>query len=154
MRPPIFATIRLALCLSPLALFPGAIALPSLGCSNCPPWQPVEKFSGGHVYPEGYYETSAPDEGMLAFRGGRAYEIEHRLGKMPRAALPYLSFVAHPKLDPDGPSMDNVALAAGNQALIQGWDERVVIVRNDTCADYFLRVVVLADGVGGEGGAP
>jgi hypothetical protein len=145
---------RLLVCLSPLALFPGALVGGTLGCSNCPPPKPIDDFRGGHVYPSGYYETNTLREEMLPFPAGGAYRIEHHLGRLPLLVMPYLSFVARPDLETQEDGVGNFTLASGNLALIEHADEEVVVVRNDTCADFYLRVVVETDGLGGQGGSP
>lgn len=123
-----------------------------LGCSSCPPAQPAERYSGGHVYARAFYETNALDEPMLPFRAGEAYEIEHRLGVVPLTVLPYLSFVQRPDLESEKSGVKHVALGSGNEALIVDQTEEMVVVRNDTCADFYLRVVVEGIPLGGAAG--
>lgn len=93
---------------------------------------------------------------MLHFPSGRTYDLEHHLGVCPSAILPYISFVPRP-ITGEAPSrVDNIALAAGNEALIEWCDDEIIRLRNDTCAEFFLRVVAIAavGGDGGAGGAP
>jgi hypothetical protein len=148
-------TLLLSLCLSPLAWGASYGAPPVLGCSNCPPHQPIQEFKGGHVTPGGFFETGAPDEPMLPFFGGYAYEIKHGLGSIPKTVTPYLAFVERPYEQPKDSGLAHVALVAGNLALFERWDDEAVIVRNDSCSDFYLRVVIEAGpgGLGGQGGA-
>ncbi len=59
-------------------------------------------------------------------------ELEHTLGREPRAVLVYLAF------DPEG---TDPALAAGDLARVVEVTENTVAVKNDTNATYFIRVV-------------
>jgi hypothetical protein len=142
------SSLGFMLCLSPFAVVSELGVGSTLGCSNCPPARPPERFKGGYVHTDGFYETSQVRAEMLPFPAGSAYEIEHQLGLTPVSVLPYISFVARPY-----ESGDDVTLASGNLTLIEGWDERVIVVRNDTCSDFYIRVVAEAPSRGGLGGA-
>ena len=85
---------------------------------------------------------------MLHFPQGRIYRIEHGLGTSPVTVDIFLSFCEQPLSEgcgTDSTQPSNVAPTAGNQALIEVWDEEVLEIRNDTCAEFYLRVVALAD---------
>jgi hypothetical protein len=142
------SSLGFVLCLSAFAVVSEIGLGSTLGCSNCPPARPPERFKGGRVYADGFYETSQVDDEMLPFPAGSAYEIEHQLGRTPVSVLPYVSFVARPY-----ETGDDVTLASGNLTLIEGWDARTIVVRNDTCSDFFIRVVVEVGSQGGLGGA-
>jgi hypothetical protein len=73
----------------------------------------------------------------LDFPPGRRYELVHRLRGSPTHIGAFVSF--EPTALATG---NNIAQAAGNQAVIERADESVVWVRNDTCADLFLRVEI------------
>jgi len=105
---------------------------------------------------EGIFETGTPDEPMLHYFGGEAYEIEHGLGRMPANVIPYLSFAQSPYDLPKSSGIAHTTIGAGNIVLYERWDDRVVVVRNDTCSDFYLRVVIDAgtEALGGQGGAP
>lgn len=121
-------------------------------CSNCNQngHEPI-LYTAGRTRGD-VYETGAPTDEMLHFPSGRVYDLKHDLGSVPAVVIPYISFVPRP-IAGDAPSrVDNVALAAGNEVVIEYWDD-LIRVRNDTCAEFFLRVVAL--GVNeGAGGAP
>jgi hypothetical protein len=138
-----------------LLLVPGAASV-GLGCSTCKPTGgTAEGFEGGQVLGEDFYETSAPGERMLDFPSGKIYDIAHQLGRTPALVEVYVSFKEQlvPGDDPYDPyAPNNVSLAAGNQAVIEAWDDEIIRVRNDTCADYYLRVVAVSAGPGGQGG--
>jgi len=101
---------------------------------------------------------------MLHFPQGRTYDLMHGLGTVPVSVDVFLSF--RDRLTSTGSKDDktqpnNVAESAGNQAVIEVWDEERIRVRNDTCAEFYLRAVVIADpdlasmaSIGGGAGAP
>ena len=136
----------------------------SAGCatSNCdtdPANNPAAEFRGGTLYEDRkVYETSAPDGLHLNFGAGARYRIHHRLGGRPAVIQLWVSFSSVGVKDGTG----NEALPSGNMAVIMEVNEEFVEVRNDTCGDYWLRVVLAApvingidlsqEGTGGGGG--
>lgn len=101
---------------------------------------------------------------MLHFPQGRTYDLVHGLGYTPTDVNIFLSF--RERLTESGDKDDktepnNVAQSAGNQAVIELWNDEVIRVRNDTCAEFYLRAVVVGDpdlaaqsALGGAAGAP
>jgi hypothetical protein len=91
------------------------------------------ELAGASVSPEGIWESS-PWSGTpwIAYPERITVQLEHTLGRAPRAVLVYLSF------DADG--IDPV-LAAGDLASIVEVTETTITVRNDTNAALFVRVV-------------
>jgi len=136
--------------LRPLLLAAG-LTLSQAGCSPCQiRGQESERFEGGRVLPSGTtYETGGPTEPLLPFPGGKTYDLVHGLGVVPTSVQGYVSFAS--QLTEDGDPLDidrpnNIAETAGNQLVIERWDEEIVRVRNDTCGEFYLRVVLVADG--------
>lgn len=87
------------------------------------------------VSPEGVWESvpwSAQDAPWLPFPPRITVELEHTLGREPRAVLVYLAF------DPEATAP---ALAAGDLARIVEVTDTTVTVQNDTSGSYFFRVV-------------
>lgn len=126
------------------------LALGSAACSPCQiRGQEVERYEGGRVLQSGtIYETGAPDEPLLPFHGGKTYDLVHGLGVTPTSVQGYVSFAE--QLTEDGDPLDldrpnNIAETAGNQLVIERWDDEIVRVRNDTCGEFYLRVVLVAD---------
>lgn len=122
-------------------------------------------------YTDGYtnesrtiYETGAVDAEMLHFPQGRTYELVHGFGYPPKDVNIFLSF--RERLTATGDKEDktepnNVAQSAGNQAVVELWNDEVIRVRNDTCAEFYMRAVVIGDpdeaaktALGGAAGAP
>lgn len=143
--------VRALLALACLAR-PGVacFALATAACSPCQiRGQEAERYEGGRVLASGtIYETGAPDEPLLPFHGGQTYDLVHGLGVTPTSVQGYVSFAE--QLTEDGDPLDldrpnNIAETAGNQLVIERWDEEVVRVRNDTCGQFYLRVVLVAD---------
>jgi uncharacterized membrane protein YgcG len=101
----------------------------------------------------GVYESSAWGEAYIPFYGGAQYRIEHHLGVEPPLVVGYLSFNEHGTFEEGA-----VSQPAGNQVLFPEINAAEIVVFNDSCSDYYLRVVAMAGNVGatgstGEGGS-
>jgi len=132
-----------------LAFLTALVALSATGCGTCDTGgqKPIE-FNGGNSSPEdGSYETSEPFGEYLHFPAGRRFDLMHGLGKAPTDVSAFLSFERTPGETSGDDNTGNFAPAAGNQFVIECIDEERVRVRNDTCAESYLRVVLVADGV-------
>jgi hypothetical protein len=110
----------------------------SVGCS--PPCQTADtdpvRVSEGNVDDSGTFYESAPWGGpYLYFPGGRRYQLEHHLKRTPTLVNTYLSF------DQSGGSS---AESAGSQTVIDSVDDEIIQIRNDTCAEFWLRVTAIA----------
>jgi hypothetical protein len=102
---------------------------------------PVE-FHGGEVSAAGtFYQTSDWDGPLLYFPSDRRFEIFHGLGTKDLAVTIDLAFDAH-----GSPEDHGVAPSAGNQAVIEGVDERRIVVHNDVCSQFYLRLTAQAAG--------
>lgn len=147
-----------------VALFFTGGATGTLACSPCKVrgQTPTEYTDGIVNASETIYQSSAVDAEMLHFPQGRTYDLYHGLKSRPVTVDVFLSF--RESLDPDGDPEDktepnNLSPSAGNSAVIEVWDEEIIRIRNDTCAEFYLRVVALADPdaeteTPGEAGAP
>lgn len=138
----------------------------TLGCSDCSvSGQEPIAYDGGTVNPtRTVFESGAPNDEMLYFPQGRVYRFEHGLSAIPYDVQVFLSF--RDQLIPEDEATDedntnktkpnNVGENAGNQAVIEVWDDKVIQIRNDTCAEFYMRVVAVADPTlvpaGGAGG--
>ncbi len=120
------------------------------GCgSDCEKTNPENevRYKGGSVTAGcTEYETSGWAGPLLHFPPGRRFVIEHRLGRVPVSLDTYLSFSERGLSD-----ANNVSESAGNQLVIETVDATVVQVRNDSCAEFYLRLVAHAssDDAGG-----
>lgn len=147
------------------ALFLTGGSASSTACSPCRVGgqDPVPFTEGTTNEARTYYETARPDEEMLHFPQGRIYELHHGLGYQPLDIDIFLSFAK--RLTATGDTEDktkpnNIAETAGNQAVIQAWNDEFITVRNDTCAEFYLRAVIIGDpelaaiaSIGGAAGA-
>ncbi len=140
-------------------VFIGALYLASLlpGCSGCnPTGQDALLFTDGVTSPDHtLYETTLPGKDMLHFPSGRVYQLAHGLGTDRIQISPYVSFVK--KLVPGGDGSDvfapnHISVAAGNEAVIEGWDDKYIRIRNDTCAEFYLLVVAQTSAAYAAGG--
>jgi hypothetical protein len=136
--------LRALLVESPPMLKPCLLALVAwctLGCS--PPCETSDtdpvRFEGGTTS-AGVYQTSAWEGPYLHFPGGRRYQLVHGLGTTPPLVASYVSIAKQPFKD------NNASENAGNQGVIELVNDEIIQIRNDTCAEFYLRVVAYAPG--------
>jgi hypothetical protein len=103
-----------------------------------------------------FYETNDWKAPFLDFPAGRRLALVHGLRDVPVELQSYLAFDERP-FPSSGEGF--VAESAGNQVLIEDVNEEFIRVRNDTCENFFLRLVAStappSDGSsGGAGGSP
>lgn len=119
----------------------------------------VFEYRGGRTSLDGlYYETGAWDEPFLHFPAGRVYELRHDLLAQPSDLQAFVTFAECP-LSSSMPSAGRAPRcapvdedsggsgfteSAGNQAIFELREDDVLSVRNDTCAEFYLRVVARA----------
>ena len=150
-----WATLLFAFCLT-------SSSYVGLGCSDCrvSGQDPVVYKGGRTNAAKTVYESTPADATMLHFPQGRTYQFYHGLGKIPLYVPVYVSFCERltdcGKTD-DKTNPNSLALAAGNLALIEVWNDEMIQIRNDTCENnFYMRVVIMADqsddGAGGAGG--
>lgn len=133
----------------------GAAVLTATGCetSQCnvdPLANPAADFRGGILEPilkrdqdtgemvptgEQIYSTSSPGGDHLNFNAGAQYRIFHQLGACPMRIDAWVSFSR------TGVDDGNEARPAGNMFEVIDVDDTSFTVRNDTCGDYWLRVI-------------
>ncbi len=124
------------------------------GVSRCErKGQPAQTYSDGTVSADGtLYESTAWNGTFLDFPPGRTYNFEHGLGEVPTSYNVYLAF--HPEPLPDGEKGAGVSESAGNQAVVEIINDEIIQVRNDTCADFFVRVVAQTGGAAANNSSP
>lgn len=133
---------RFLRALFPLALVatPFALAVPQTACG--PSCSGAERsFDGGiHTMGEGdlVFESSPIDGPFLPFEGAAIWHFHHGLGARPYQVDVTLAFTDRPE---DG---GGSAASAGNLALVQKTSEDEIVIKSDTCASYFIRVVAHA----------
>lgn len=117
------------------------------GCGSC-------DTSGGEpvLFTEGFvndsrtaYQTNRFDEEYLHFPSGRTFDLIHGLATTPYLIQSYVAFDPNPLARSDEDNTNNTAESAGNQVVIEASTPERIRVRNDTCAELYLRVVALAD---------
>jgi len=109
-------------------------------------------YDGGSAE-AGTYESSSWQGPWLHFPGGRRFVLAHHLGQTPASVSVYLSFKEYPG---PGSNFDdepgNSSQAAGNETVIEQVDAQHIQVRNDTCSDFYLRVVARDAPAAGDAG--
>jgi hypothetical protein len=114
-----------------------ALAVASVGtgcgaaCDTSDENNAPERYTGGAVA-YGGYESSPWRSGLLPFPGGKQYQLDHHLGFTPSWVGIDLAF---------GPDGERVAPCSGNSCLIRCVDDQIIWIKNDTCADFWVRVV-------------
>ena len=93
-----------------------------------PPCDSVE----GDAWESNPWTSAVAGCGYLEYDGETTYRIAHTLGRVPRSVDLYVSFSA---------AGDSVAPPAGDMARIQEVSDTHIEVRNQTEAQFFLRVV-------------
>ena len=128
--------------LGALLLPAGFVALYGQGVACGPSCTGIDRaFAGGERWTEGstlVYETSPFDGPFLPFEGAANYHLRHDLGVVPTDVEIYLAFSDRPESTGNG----GFAQSAGNQAVVLSVDAHEVVIKNDTCAAYFFRVVL------------
>lgn len=94
-----------------------------------------QRYSGGRTNRDrSFYETSNSNGPFLFFPAGRTYRFEHGLSETPAEYHAVMAWFEYP-LESAG-----ISESAGNQAMFELIDEKAIEVRNDTCADLYLRL--------------
>jgi hypothetical protein len=122
-----------------------------LACDKQSSSDPARPYTGGRIE-GGVYITNGWNEPFVEFDAGVTLSFEHGLGSEPEV-FTWLSFWELPFADDK-----NASQSAGNQVVIEAVDSEKIVVRNDTCQDFYLRLVAIPRGevtssVGGQGGA-
>ncbi len=85
---------------------------------------------------DGEYRSSPVEGPWLHFPGGRRYQLAHHLGTEPTRYEAYLAF------EERNPS--EFTIGSGNSARFRAVDDQYLVIENDTCAGFYLRVVASA----------
>jgi len=99
-------------------------------CDTADDANPAERYTGGQVTAS-VYESSSWKAGLLPFPGGKQYQLEHHLGFTPASVDVYIGF---------GPDGERVSRCAGNSCIVRCVDDQLIWIKNDTCADFWVRV--------------
>jgi hypothetical protein len=91
----------------------------------------------GHLLDANTWESNAMEAPWLPFPHQRLYDIDLAMlgDRTPAIVIPYVSANQNP---------DNFTVGSGNLTEILAATHAHVSIKNDTCADYYLRVVVVA----------
>jgi hypothetical protein len=133
---------------SSLRLFAAlGVVAATCGCSdldNCPDGQDRQTIANepGMTAVDELYFESAPDRGPLThFPAKTELMFEHGLGVKPLLYKAYLSFTPDGTADDGGGSISD---AAGNAVLYECVDNKVIVIKNDTCErSFYVKVVAL-----------
>jgi len=100
------------------------------------------------------YESAPWDGDWLFFPPGTVYRFEHGLGTEHIVVQAYVAFERRPF---EGDPPPGAAQSAGDLSLLEAVTADTFDLRNNTCAELYLRAVAIAPGVtlseGGAGGA-
>ena len=112
-------------------------------CDTSDDANPPQLFNGGSVV-DGVYQSSTWNLGLLHYPGGKQYLFEHHLGFTPASVEVYLGF---------GEDADRVSPCSGNACLVRSVNDRTFVLKNDTCAEFWVRVTASGFGGSSDGGA-
>ncbi len=116
----------------------GVTGCNEMGCDSSPEANPPADFQGGEVLTTKggpVYRSSAADGEHLNFTAGAQFRVHHQLGGVPQSVQVWVSFSAN------GTKDGNEALPAGNMAEVLCVNEDFILIRNDSCGEYWLRIV-------------
>ena len=127
----------------------GASGCNASACDTSPDANPPQRFTGGVTVDGVYQSTPSWQNGFLDYPGGKRYEFVHNLGAAPPNIDVFLAF--------DTNASGGATKCAGNTCIVTA-DDQLIRVRNDTCAEFWIRVVAdvrgHADVVGDSGTSP
>lgn len=127
-----------ALALAVVLAAPMVAGCQDAGCDTAPDSNPPSDFKAGttHTTPDGkVFESSAPNGQHIHFTAGTQVRVYHGLGGRPVSVGLWVSF------SETGTASGNEAVPAGNMAEVLCVNAEYVLVRNNSCGDYWLRVV-------------
>jgi hypothetical protein len=131
-------------------------AVAGAGCQDCntSATEAVNFDQGITTADRLHYESSPSTGEWLHFPAGRAYDLKHNLRP---GSYDVHSYVTFPDSHGQGNNPSNFAEAAGNQVIFEPEkaEPGTIRVRNDTCAEFYVRVVadvILDAGLAGAGG--
>ena len=114
-------------------------ACDSLACNPSTDGNPPSDYHGGSVHctagGDRWYESSPPNGTHLNFYGGSQFKVFHGLGGRPGNVQLWVSF------SQEGIDGGNEASPAGNMAEVLDVNDQFILVHNNSCANYWLRVV-------------
>jgi hypothetical protein len=147
---------QLALIVSLIALGALVGGCSAAACDTSDDGNTPERREDGRTV-NGIYESSSVHGQLLEFPGGKRYDLVHNLGFEPLVVQMYWSFIKIGVARDAQREEDAGTLtpASGNSALIQLMNDRIIRVKNDSCVEFFLRVVAFGDPrPASDGGAP
>lgn len=107
-------------------------------CDRSPEANPPQRYTGGTTV-GGVYQSSPWTTNYLDFPGGKRYDFVHGLGAVPAEVKVYYAF------GPD-PGTGGVTECGSNTCIFMP-DDQVIHLRNDTCTEFWIRVLAsLPDG--------
>jgi hypothetical protein len=113
-----------------------ASALLLTSCFNCHvDATPIQIRDGLTSDDETFYMSSRWGGKLLHFPGGRRYVFYHGLKAAPEVIDSFLAFHANTFQD-NGSASES----AGNQALIECVTDKYIVLANDTCAEFWVRI--------------
>ncbi len=97
------------------------------------------RMAQGHLIDENTWESTAINDDWLAYLHERTWHVYYPQlgGRQPDQITAYISANVNPTK-----TQDSLTAGGGNVAKFFGVLPDVATVRNDTCADFFVRVVV------------
>lgn len=120
-------------------LFANSGCIAAAACDTSDDGNPPVSYEGGTTTDEGLYYSSPLHGGWLHFPGGKRYDLVHDLGFAPQDVDIWLSFSESGVGDKEQNS--TIAPSAGNSAVLQLVNDKLIRIKNDTCSEFWVRVV-------------
>ncbi len=121
-------------------------ALLLMGCFDCHvDGTPIQIRDGLVSEDKTFYMSSRWGGELLHFPGGRRYIFYHGLKSAPEVISSYLAFREN-----TFQSNRSASESAGNQALIECVTDKYIVLANDTCAEFWVRIVAQLGPASGE----
>ena len=114
------------------AVTSGVLGCNAAACDTSPEGNPPQRFTGGVTVDGVYQSTPSWHDGFLDYPGGKRYEFVHNLGATPPNVDVFLAF--------DTAASGGSTKCAGNTCIVAA-NDTTISVRNDTCSEFWIRVV-------------
>ncbi len=147
------------------ATFVVLFGLQTPACQNCDTsGDPIDYTEGITDPTRTSYESTPLNGEWLHFPPGRTYDLRHNLRDDPNGPLLVQSYVSFKSRLSEGAGSttenpNNFSESAGNQVVYESTEKpQTIRVRNDTCADFYVRIVAMVapgtglQSLGGAGG--
>jgi hypothetical protein len=112
-------------------------------CDRSIQGNPPVLYCGGQQL-QGWYATNPWNSGWLSWKGGQHYRLVHGLRCTPSVIIPYFAFSENGvdlNIDDGGAEGGVTSNGAGDPFGIVEVNDTEIVIGNDSCVEYWIRVV-------------